>query len=116
MSRMPKQYRPGPAPGMELPLFWGDEVTGELPAAMMAYIDFAAGIRADPPTPAQVELIWDFLRHFINAPCWMTNCKAGGSEMEGQLKALIVKAAAASTHDQVREFVDGCMELGLDPF
>jgi hypothetical protein len=59
MTRIPEIY----LEGIGLPLYWRNEAGGKLPAAIMAYLDGTM-------TPAQTELVIEYFRYFINAPCW----------------------------------------------
>lgn len=50
------------------PLYWRDEVGGELSAAMMAYVNHAAWPKLSPePTPEQLVLVIAYLKYAINA-------------------------------------------------
>jgi hypothetical protein len=105
MNRMPQFYV---AP-MMFPLYWGDEQSGELPAAVRAYFDECLdGVRM---TPEQLEMVIEYCQYFIEAPCWV----AGAGE-PGQLDRLRLTAKLLKTVEDVRRWTSECLELGLDPF
>lgn len=99
MSQMPTEYlaRSG------LPLFWMNEASGQLQAAMQAYLDGTM-------TPEQTELVIDYFRYFIQAPCWES--APDGAGYLAELRAL---AAAMDTPADIHAFVGRCLEFGIDP-
>src|SRR4051794_3354592 len=79
---MPTTYREGPEPGLEVPYFWKDEISGILTAAITQYLNHKT-THAPAPTAFQIQLIREYLTHFINAPCWAKICRdTGGLEEE----------------------------------
>jgi hypothetical protein len=59
-------------------------------------------------------LLLDYLRHWIDAPCWDQNPHAGAEE-QAALAALRRRAAGLSTSRQVRDWLCDCLEFGSDP-
>lgn len=103
-GRVPAIYRPP----FGLPLRWQDDVTGELPAAVWAYIKHAARpLDYAPPTAAHLGLAVDYLRHVIEAPCWR--------DESGALDGLRRRVTGLQTGEDVRHWIDDCLEIGLDP-
>lgn len=102
MSQMPKTY----VLPWGIPLYWRDEQSGELPRAVEAYIAFM-GANGPALSKQQLELVIDYLRYFINAPCW-----AGFSK----LAMLRVRATRLKTVDDVDKFIQAALNIGLDPF
>jgi|SRR5215471_1117179 len=86
-----------------LPLAWRDEQSGVLPAAIKAYFDAALG--RDTITADQLVLLINYLIYYINAPCW---------KGEG-LEALRLRVGELRTRADVDDFLDQCLEIGLDP-
>lgn len=105
MSAIPQFYRPP----FGLPLYWGDEQSGELRAAVTRYFEFATGATGEP-TDNQVALLRDYLEHFINAPCWEP------TPFKEELAALRKSVKEISTAQQIREWNDQAMKIALDPF
>jgi len=105
---IPPIYRPT----LGLPLYWGDEVTGELKAAVMAYYNEALG--KCTITDRQFELLRQYLIHHINAPCWMANPSAD-EEQRAQIEELRRMAGRIKTPGDIATYIDEAMDLGLDP-
>ena len=92
-------------PPLGLPLYWRDEVSGVLPAAVWAYLHHMAG--AGPaPTAEQLALVIDYARYFIEAPCW------SGEE----LPELRRRARQLSTLEDLAAWVEAAFRSALDPF
>ena len=113
MSRMPKFYNPMCG---GLPLYWGDEQTGELPAAVRHYIGLAAGLDETPLTAAEVELLADFCVYFIHAPCWEFDCDGAPSPYLSLVQALREKAKTLTSYEAMREWNSEAAEIAIDPF
>lgn len=105
--QMPGFYRPP----LGLPLNWQDETTGVLPGAVWAFINHCADNRAPAPTPEQLALVIDYIRHHINAPCWDFPDHVYAEE----LAALRRRARTLATLSDVRAFISSALEIGLDP-
>lgn len=96
-----------------LPLYWRGDITGVLPAAVEAYINHVAyPNQYQPPTAEQLELLGQFVQHFINAPCW----ELPDSPFVEELAKLRAQAKELKTVADFRKFVVDAMEIGLDPF
>lgn len=93
-----------------LPLYWGDEMTGELRGAVLAYLNPTSG----SPTPRQLELLRAYILHHIHAPCWLANPHAT-PEYCAQIGALQQQAAEIRTVDDVHAYIEAALDLGLDP-
>lgn len=96
-----------------LPLYWKDEQSGVLPAAIWAFINHKVD-SAEPPTVDQIKLIRDYLAYYINAPCWENNCE-GNNEMADILIEARGMAGKIETAVDIDRFISKCMEIGLDP-
>lgn len=105
MSRMPAEYRPP----LGLPWDWQDDETGDVPRAVWAYLGYKA---AEPPKPErrQIDLLRDYLIHYIEAPCWE---KPGGVTPE--LADLRRRAQEIRSIEDIDAFIQGCLEIGIDP-
>jgi hypothetical protein len=104
---------------MQTPLYWRDEITGELPAAIIHYFDFCQGHCPDetaedlgikPLSQRELDLICSYARHFINAPCWENNL------VLSELKELRERAKTLASVESIRRWNEECMDLGWDPF
>jgi hypothetical protein len=109
MSRMPTTYRTP----MGLPLNWRDQRSwsGELPAAVMTYYEHKAK-GGSAPTEKQLELIRDYLVHYIEAPCWDEASPGGGWN---ELADLRKKASESSAVEDIGRFIWACLDVGMDP-
>ena len=116
---MPNFYRPP----LGLPLYWGDEITGRLPAAVRHYFDFCLGHCPDetakdlgiqPMSAEELKVLYDYCLYFINAPCWEANLQ-DSEEMLEDLKQLRERAKTLASVESIRRWNEECMELGLDP-
>jgi hypothetical protein len=103
MSRMPNFYRPP----LNLPFNWHDEVSGELPRAVAAYLDNR--IDGSPLTYAQIVLLREYLVHYIDAPCW------DNPEFANELLDLRKSAREIESAGDIAEWVLKGMDIGLDP-
>lgn len=103
MNKMPEFY----VPPYGTPLYWRDEVSGVLPAAVDAYFSFVLG-EGPEPTAEQLSLLLDYIRYHINAPCW--------GDVMGKLELLREQARALATVDDIRKYINSSLEIGLDPF
>ena len=103
MSRMPLVYKDP----LGLPFYWEDEVTGELPAAIGAYLDHA--VDGKPITAAQIELMRDYLEHWINAPCW------DSPVFEVELKHLREAVRTLRKPEDIHVWIHEALDIGMDP-
>lgn len=110
MSRMPTTYREP----MGLPLNWRDDVTGELPAAVMRYYGFKVGEAAEPDQK-QIELIRDYLVYYIEAPCWLAKLVEGEPGELAALAELRKQAREISSAEDIHRFIWACLDVGMDP-
>ena len=94
----------------DMPLYWGDELTGELPAAVQAY--YAKYLDPDAPamTERQLHLVISYLQNNIKAPCWLDvrGSKVTLAQLREQSKRLTDRAS-------IDAFLEACQELALDP-
>lgn len=96
-----------------LPLAWQDETTGQLPAAVRAF--YAHGARMGPaPSAEQLALIHAYLVHVIHAPCWDQNPYATADD-HAALTRLRTMIREARTFEAIDTWIEGCLELGIDP-
>lgn len=106
--QMPNFY----VPPLGLPLNWRNETTGALPAAVWAYITHGADRRQPAPTADQLELLIDYIRHYINAPCW----DFPDNYYRDDLVVLRERAKGLKTVDDVQHWIYWALEIALDPF
>lgn len=107
MPQMPSFY----IPPLGLPLYWDDEPSGLLSLAVVAYFVQDADKTKPEPTAEQLELVINYIRYYIKAPCW-----EGAEAFSEELKNLRTQAEGLKTVDDVRKFIHDSMEIGLDPF
>lgn len=88
-----------------LPAYWSGDVSGVLPAAVMAYHAAALG-QGSPLTPAQLELLRSYLEYFIGAPCWRDT-------EGGEIAALRQQIVAARTVEAIDAWIDACLDRCL---
>lgn len=96
------EYRPL----LGFPQYWHDEQSGELQAAVLAYLGHKAA-EAPPPDWHQLELLRDYLVHYVGAPCWV-----GEEEAISDLQR---RAERIETVQDVGDLIERCLEIGLDP-
>lgn len=100
---MPTTYEPP----LGTPLYWRNEVTGVLGAAIWAYIAHGAEPTVQPaPSAEQLALVVAYLRYVINAPCWH-----GGMG----LAVARIGVEKLATVEDVQTWIMGCLEIGIDP-
>jgi len=102
MSRMPTEYK-----SFGLPFHWQSEASGELYAAVYAYLDYRIDNR--PFTAAQFALVRDYMIHYVNAPCW------NNDEFKAELIDIRQTAARLLGPDDIPALIHKCMDIGLDP-
>lgn len=100
-KRIPDIYRPP----LGLPLNWQDETSGELRSAVFNFFS-----RQKLP-PEEISLVAEYCQHYINAPCWDAT---GG--FQDELAELRQSANSLSTPNDINQWIDGCLEIAIDPF
>lgn len=100
-TRMPKNYDPP----FGTPLYWRNEQSGELSAAILAYLNHRIEPTSQPPTPAQLSLVIDYLRYVIYAPCW-----------RGQgIAVLRERVHTLQTSEDIHGWIGAALPEGIDP-
>ncbi|QMS87317.1 hypothetical protein HUN01_06865 [Nostoc edaphicum CCNP1411] len=99
--RIPNIYRPP----MGLPLNWKDETSGKLRSAIFRFFS------SHKLSPEEISLIAEYCQHYINAPCWDA---AGG--FPDELAALRQSANSLSSVSDISQWINGCLEIAIDPF
>jgi len=97
-----RSYRPP----LGFPQYWHDQESGELQAAVLAYLGHKAA-EAPAPDKEQLELLRDYLIHYVEAPCWV-----GEEETIADLSRRVHKI---ETVQDVGDLIERCLEIGLDP-
>ena len=112
--RMPQGYR-SDAVVAGMPLRWQDDATGELPSAIMKYVNWAATPCNPSPEGEEIDLIREYMIYHAKAPCWR-DVKAGQDPgMAKEIETLISKAEQILDLDDIGRHINDCLELGLDP-
>lgn len=103
MNLIPNFYRPP----LCLPLNWHDEVSGRLRKAIHAYLDNR--IDGTPILAEDVLIVCEYMRHYINAPCW------DNPEFIDELLSLRDGAKKLTSPQEIADWIRKAMEIGLDP-
>lgn len=104
---MPQVYLP-PTGG---PLYWRDEESGILKEAVWAFINHNADNAHPAPSAGELSLLRDYLKYYINAPCWNFSDNAFSDE----LAMLQVGARAIKTNEDICKWLTRSLEIGIDP-
>lgn len=93
-----------------LPLGWQDDVTGGMQDAVMAYLN-------QRPTREELRLVIAYIQHHIHAPCFLEEWPFPDDDEEriAQVRALREKAMELTTLEDVNEYINQALEIGLDP-
>ncbi|MBN3927739.1 hypothetical protein [Nostoc sp. NMS4] len=100
-NRIPNIYR---LP-MGLPLNWRDEASGELRDAIFKYFS------SRQLSTEEISLLGEYCQHYINAPCWDAT---GG--FPDELATLRQSANSISSVSDISQWINGCLEIVIDPF
>jgi hypothetical protein len=99
---------------MGLPLYWQNEATGVLQAAIRAYLDNR--VESKPIPAEQFELVRAYMEYVVNAPCWGRNTMIGldhkAAEILDGLKRDVIEL---KNPDDIAGWIHRCMEIGIDP-
>jgi hypothetical protein len=95
-----------------LPLYWRDEASGVLAAAVGAYFKHIVE-KTPEPNAEQLDLLWQYVRHHIHAPCWEMTCRGAYEKELADLKA---RATARGGVLALRAYVAAAIDIALDPF
>jgi hypothetical protein len=101
-SSKDKKYRPP----LGFPQYWRDDPSGQLQIAVLAYLGYR-GAEGPPPDASHIELLRDYLIHYIEAPCW--------ASPPGVLENLISRAHDIQTPQDIADVEKRCLQIGLDP-
>lgn len=95
------------------PLNWRDDVTGGMESAVMAYLNQGQ----EEVSPEHLQLVIAYIQHHIHAPCFLEESPFGEVDpwMSGYIIGLRQKALNLKTVEDVNEYIDAAMEVGLDP-
>ena len=99
---------PGYVPPLGTPLYWGDEQSGTLAAAVMRYFD---GVELEP---SQFALLKSYLVYVVDAPCWDNN-EHHTLESRRELERLRVQAKQMQTQRDIIPWIYECVKWGIDP-
>ncbi|MGA7936398.1 MAG: hypothetical protein WCA35_22780 [Kovacikia sp.] len=95
------------APPFGIPLRWQDEASGRLVEAIETYANHVADTANLAPTPEQLMLIRQYLKYYINAPCWDGTCDA--------LSSLRQQVTQLETVADISDWTAQCHAQNIDP-
>lgn len=92
------------------PLYWGDDVTGRLRAAIMGYLNQA-------PTEEELKKVIAYIQYHIHAPCWLETSPFGDhdDEIDQEIKALRALSLTLKTVQDVNEYIERALYIAMDP-
>lgn len=93
------------------PKYWRYEQGGELVPAVERFL----GIRHEPLTPRDRDLIRTYLRQWIDSPVWEMNPSADAYQL-AELAGLRVQAAQIHSVGDIRRWINRAMNSAIDPF
>lgn len=93
-----------------MPLYWRDDITGAMTSAVMAYLERTANA-------TQLALIIAYIQHHIHAPCWLESSPYSDvdEEMATEIRALRARSLALVSADDVNQYIQAALQIGLDP-
>lgn len=100
------------SPQLGAPLYWRNEPSGLLAAAVMAMHAHGADPKQPGPSAEQLGMIARYAQYYINAPCWDIASEVFATEL-AQLRA---QAKAMKTLADVQAWIGQCLNIGVDPF
>lgn len=107
MIQLIPRYYPTLIPGTSGgPLYWRNEESGRLPAAVNAYLDHCLDRSNPGPTPEQLALLIDYCDYWVHAPCW---------RVYDEISQLRQSIKRVCTLDELREWMHRAMTEGIDP-
>lgn len=96
-----------------LPLNWRNETSGQLARAVDAYLDNR--VVGTEISVLAVEVVRDYLIHYIHAPCWTRNFEPEDLDGVRILTELRYEAMHLDSPDAIGAWIRKGMEIGLDP-
>lgn len=102
-------------PPLGTPLYWRDELSGELHDAIHAFVGYGADKR-NLPTFKQVVLTVAYLKYVIDAPCWRGDTMLDGLRAQAEELVSSKKCAVIGEWcDEINAWIMKCLEIGIDP-
>jgi hypothetical protein len=97
-------------PGLKgLPMKWQDDVTGNLPQAVVAYHNRVAQLMTD----AELSLIIAYIQHYVHAPLWLNNIE--DKDFREEILNIQKASLDLKTIKDVESIIEACMDVGWDP-
>ena len=104
---------------LDLPLYWRNETSGILEAAIIAYFEQYNPVipdeeKTDRLSEDMIFLIRDYIVYYLKAPCWEG---LRGDELKGRIELdnLIVRAGKIKSRGDISKILQDCLTLGFDP-
>lgn len=79
-----------------VPLYWRNEASGKLPAAVMAYL-------SSTQTQEQLDLVIAYVRAWVECPVWKN------------IEPLRESVKGVKTHEELRKWIWEALDYGIDP-
>jgi hypothetical protein len=86
-----------------------DDVTGNLPQAVVAYHNRAAQLM----TNAELSLIIAYIQHYVHAPLWLNNIE--DEDFREEILNIQKASLDLKTIKDVESIIEACMDVGWDP-
>ena len=99
---------------MGLPLPWQDEQSGVIKAAIRAFLEHQ--VEGTSLSEEHLKLTIQYLRYYIHAPCWYEEwpCEPGIDDPES-IRKVRRQALEMGTVADIEQFIQDCLEIGIDP-
>jgi hypothetical protein len=93
-----------------IPHYWMYETSGELKAAIHAYLNYMGDPKLSPMSDRHIALIREYFRQWINAPAYSL-----AEGFEAEKAALRESVGAIATAKDIDRWLNQAAEIGIDP-
>lgn len=91
------------------PVNWRDDVIGELPAAVWAFLENKADA-------GQLQTVIYYVQYHIHAPCWLESCPWDvDEESAAEIRALRMLSMQMKTVQDLRAYIHRALNMAIDP-
>jgi hypothetical protein len=92
-------------------LTWPNEQSGQLRKLLMNFLD--ATLSKSSIKPSELETVQAYFKYYIHAPLW--EHPDFDEQSKTQLAQLRTKIKEAKTLEQLKAWIDDCLDIGIDP-